>query len=264
MNPSIPVRFIQHEQSPCPELYMSVYVATKNKWEYAQFAEWLVRGSCYSALTPEEADLVIFTGGADVDPLLYGEKSHHTTRIDPVRDTDDMALYSKCAAQGIPMMGICRGAQFLAVMNGFKLYQDINNHNGPHDVWDVHNRKLLKNVSSVHHQAVIYEQDRGMEVIAHSANKANKRWKNPEEQVMGFRPDVEAYFIRDTCCLGIQGHPEYRGYPEFAAWSLKLIEDFIVCNPDIEFNSKSVRRMKDDIMKQRSDNWTWEQKKVVN
>lgn len=247
---SIPVRFLKMEKATYPELYLSVYIETANNWEKAQFAEWLVRSSCYQAKAPDEADLVVFTGGPDVDPVLYGEKPHSSTSANVIRDGKDMELYFKCVAEGIPMLGICRGAQFLAVMNGFKLYQDINCHNGSHDVWDIHNKQLLMNVSSVHHQAVIYEAGKGMELIAHCANRATKRWKNPEVLVEGHKPDVEAYFIRGTCCLGIQGHPEYKGYEKFSAWSLDLVNDFIVCNPDISFNLKGMRRMNPDLIAQ--------------
>ena len=55
---------------PYTDLYMEVYVAG-DSFEQEAFAKWLVQADCLMADSPEEADLVIFTGGADVNPDLY-------------------------------------------------------------------------------------------------------------------------------------------------------------------------------------------------
>src|SRR5690554_3184603 len=78
--------------------------------------------------TAEEADLVCFIGGEDVQPSLYGEHDHPSTHTNPARDEMEEKLFHYCLNEGIPMAGICRGAQFLNVMNGGKLYQDVDNH----------------------------------------------------------------------------------------------------------------------------------------
>lgn len=73
----------------------------------------------------EYADLVIFNGGADVDPSLYGEESTHS-HTDPEHDKADLAAWE--ASEGKYRVGICRGGQFLNVMNGGKLRQHIDGH----------------------------------------------------------------------------------------------------------------------------------------
>lgn len=256
------VRFLKEAKMKYPDLYLSVYVHTNANWEYSAFAEWLVKSSCYKAETPDLADLVIFTGGPDVDPSLYGEEKHESTQFNTERDSFDVAMYSYCMTQGIPMLGVCRGAQFLAVMNGFKLYQDINNHHSTHDIFDCIGKKIIRNISSVHHQAVIYEPDKGMEMLAHCANKATTRWHNPEQATYGHQPDVEAFFIRDTCCLGVQGHPEYRNYEEYSAWCAGLIEAYVNLNIDLTW-SGSVRRMKPEFLDERNAK-TATKKKAMN
>lgn len=220
-----------------PELYLEVFIAG-SEWEHRMFADMFSRARCTKAKTPEGADLVVFTGGPDVNPELYGEKPHRTVKVDHERDTSDITLYNTCIEHGIPMFGVCRGAQFLHVMNGGKLYQDVDGHYGDHSIFDVDDKLVIQKVSSVHHQMVIYQN--GMKVIADSS-KAQNRWKNPDESVTGTMCDVEAFFYRDICALGVQGHPEYRGFDEFTAWTLKKIEQYIVHNPDCQRKGRVLR-----------------------
>lgn len=76
----------------------------------------------------ELADLVVFTGGQDVDPTLYGEPRHPTTSTSPSRDLSEVAVFNKVSVLGKHLIGICRGAQFLCVMAGGKLVQHQENH----------------------------------------------------------------------------------------------------------------------------------------
>jgi hypothetical protein len=108
-----------------PALYMSVYVVPD--WDVpddcARFARLFARAGCYRADSIEEADLVVFGGGSDIEPLLYGESNenaHPTVHFNPERDAADIKVYLQARNQGTPMMGVCRGAQFLHVMNGGK------------------------------------------------------------------------------------------------------------------------------------------------
>src|SRR6266702_4767702 len=43
----------------------------------------------------EDADLVVFTGGEDVDPAIYGDLPHPTTRFNTKRDTYEIAEFQK-------------------------------------------------------------------------------------------------------------------------------------------------------------------------
>ena len=55
------------------------------------------------------ADLVCFTGGADVSPQLYGHPVHPATYFDQTRDSQEMAIFEAATKKGTPMVGICRG-----------------------------------------------------------------------------------------------------------------------------------------------------------
>lgn len=56
-----------------------------------------------------EADLVCFTGGADVSPNLYGDDTHRATYADRHRDAKERGIFQQCLDNGTPMVGICRG-----------------------------------------------------------------------------------------------------------------------------------------------------------
>lgn len=236
------------------DLWLEVYTAGETEHEDRLFAEMFIRARCTKADAPEDADMVVFGGGSDVNPMLYGEEPHCLTHFDTKRDERDIALYKKCLSLGIPMFGVCRGAQFLAVMNGLKLYQDIDGHTGNHMVYDVQEGKAVQNVSSVHHQSVIKPPMENKDfILVADCTKSTVRWLNASEQdTTGSMKDVEAFFIRSTCSLGVQGHPEYRGYYNFLQWTLAKIDKFIALNPDIEIRDGH-KRMKVELMNARDD-----------
>lgn len=221
-----------------PELYLEVYIAGSPNVE-RMFADMFTRARCSRAPSPEKADLVVFTGGPDVWPGLYGEDSHALTRSDQERDSKDLNLYTLCEDEGIPMFGVCRGAQFLHVANGGKLLQHVNNHYGDHQIYLLDEKRTLSKVSSTHHQMCIPNDS--MKVLADSS-AASERWYSATEHTMNEnRQDPEAFFYRDTCCLGVQGHPEYAGYEEYAKWCLDKINEYIVENPDITRKGRVLR-----------------------
>src|SRR5574344_1685246 len=79
--------------------------------------------------SPLKADIVFFTGGEDVSPSLYGEKAHRTTFANKKRDIVEMEVFNLIKDNSdILKLGVCRGSQFLTVMNGAKLVQNVNNH----------------------------------------------------------------------------------------------------------------------------------------
>jgi gamma-glutamyl-gamma-aminobutyrate hydrolase PuuD len=229
-----------------PDLYLAVFVAPD--WaepeEAARFARLFARSGCYRADTIDEADLVVFGGGSDVEPLLYGEDNnnrHPTTYFNQERDAADIKLYLQARDLGIAMMGVCRGSQFLHVVNGGKLYQDIDGHHGPHKAFDVRNKQLLENVSSVHHQSCMYQPDAGMEVLLTSANTSNIRWINADVKEKKPTIDIEAFFYRDTGCFGVQGHPEYANYNRYSVWCLEQIRDLFLNSPDFGWDGDHFR-----------------------
>ncbi|MFD1715696.1 gamma-glutamyl-gamma-aminobutyrate hydrolase family protein [Amnibacterium flavum] len=71
-------------------------------------------------------DALVLTGGADVDPALYGADRHERTQ-DPRHDRDawESALLAAAIDRDMPFLAICRGAQLLNVTLGGTLHQHL-------------------------------------------------------------------------------------------------------------------------------------------
>lgn len=71
-------------------------------------------------------DGLLLTGGADLDPALYGEAPLPETKSpEPLRDATELAITRWALDKRLPVLGICRGMQLLNVACGGSLYQDI-------------------------------------------------------------------------------------------------------------------------------------------
>jgi gamma-glutamyl-gamma-aminobutyrate hydrolase PuuD len=250
-----PVQLLKDHTLDFPLLGFSVFVQPDPDVpdDEARYAKMFARTYSKRAKSVLEADLVIFSGGSDVNPALYGEERHETTLFDTQRDETDIALYNMCIEHGIPMFGVCRGAQFGSVMNKGKLFQNVDHHYGDHPMWDIKRDKPLEKVSSVHHQMVQQNTANGMQIIATSARSTKRQTmvgKN-ECTAFGTNADIEAFFYRDSCFLGVQGHPEYGGYNYYTVWCLDLIQEFIYENPDLDWTDGNLR-MKPDLRLERT------------
>ena len=74
----------------------------------------------------ELCDGFFFTGGHDIDPARYGETVKETCGARQYhRDDVEFRLFEKVKHTNKPLLGVCRGAQFLNVALGGTLYQDI-------------------------------------------------------------------------------------------------------------------------------------------
>ena len=71
------------------------------------------------------ADGVVITGGHDIDPVLYAAAPEVTPKYDPERDALESAVIDRALERGLPLLGICRGAQLLNVRLGGNLFQEL-------------------------------------------------------------------------------------------------------------------------------------------
>jgi putative glutamine amidotransferase len=73
------------------------------------------------------ADGVVFSGGEDIHPSFYGEMVlERCGAIDEKRDLFEVELFRGALERGVPILGVCRGMQLIAVALGGSLYQDLS------------------------------------------------------------------------------------------------------------------------------------------
>lgn len=82
----------------------------------------------------DRLDGLLFAGGADLSPELYGaEQNPATTGVRPDRDAAESALLAAALARDLPVLGVCRGMQLLVAHAGGSLHQhlpDVVGHEG--------------------------------------------------------------------------------------------------------------------------------------
>jgi len=79
------------------------------------------------ALIPQYVDFIdgiVFSGGDDLDPALYGQTLHpKAIPIDPARQKFELALLAEIERRRVPALGICCGSQLMNIYRGGSLIQ---------------------------------------------------------------------------------------------------------------------------------------------
>lgn len=160
-------------------------------------------------LKPEENAFLIIWGGADIHPDLYKHPLHSTTRPGGARDRAEWGLVQRAIEIGMPIVGVCRGAQMLCAAAGGFLLQNVQHHFGNHFLDTIDGNVIHTN--SIHHQMMA-----GLEMIDHELVawhrpaplsrygykddqwfEPSPNWKEPE---FVYFPKINGY--------AIQWHPE--------------------------------------------------------
>jgi putative glutamine amidotransferase len=126
-------------------------------------------------------DGICLSGGPDLDPGAYGARDRHPQlgETEPSLDAFELALARAALERGVPILGVCRGAQALNVAAGGTLHQHLEGHRQteagtlPTHVVEVAPHTRLAAivgagtlaVNSFHHQAVATLGD-GLRVVA--------------------------------------------------------------------------------------------------
>lgn len=161
--------------------------------------------------TPTADDLLIIWGGADISPSIYGMPNVASFANDtPSRqDRAEMDLV-KCAQEfGVPILGVCRGAQLVCAMSGGKLAQHVDRHGGDHEITTDDKRQII--TSSVHHQ-MMYPFDVEHKLIAWSTHHLSAVYEGLNDvEVEKIRAvgEPEIVWFPKTKSLAVQGHPEF-------------------------------------------------------
>ena len=175
-------------------------------------------------------DGIIFTGGPDVRPSLFGEDIIPSCgAINDERDAFEIKLYKMAMAADKSILGVCRGVQVMNIAEGGNIYQDIYSQSGTrlvHHTLDgeraFHNVRLTDNnalhkikfsaesfiVNSYHHQSVKDLAD-GYEAFAYSDDGL-----------------IEAIYMPSRRFVaGVQWHPEKRFEGDIN--SFRILIDFV-------------------------------------
>jgi putative glutamine amidotransferase len=133
----------------------------------------------------DRLDGICLSGGPDLDPDAYGAPERHAELgpTEPGLDAFELELARAADTRGLPILGICRGAQALNVARGGTLHQHLPGHRQiepatatTHTVQIEPGSRLAEiagagrlRVNSFHHQAVDV-LGRGLRAVAHSAD----------------------------------------------------------------------------------------------
>ena len=161
--------------------------------------------------TLDRIDALILSGGGDINPLFGGDEPSPRLRgINQKRDLPELMITRLAYNRQIPILGICRGIQALAVALGGKVAQDISiqanvKHSQDADrAEQTHSIKIAEDsilhslygeekiyVNSFHHQAVKDAGDK-FRVVAKSSDGIIEAMESSEYKSI----------------IGVQWHPE--------------------------------------------------------
>lgn len=153
--------------------------------------------------------LVMFTGGEDVHPSMYNDISpRNLCNSNLARDRKEMVIFHHALTHNIKMTGICRGCQFINVMSGGRLMHHIDHHEGGNHLMQTSRVEKPVLVNSYHHQMVI--PPKYAYIIGWSKSRLSKEYIGRNDKKVEWPgPEIEAIWIPNTKCCGVQYHPEW-------------------------------------------------------
>ena len=191
---------------------------------------------------------LVIWGGGDISPSLYGQHPCSRTGAKDEMSSQDfieMQLAATAVKKGIPIIGICRGAQMMCAMAGGKLIQDVSGHGNNHQI-ETDTGKILT-TTSVHHQMMFPWDIANYNLIAWTYPKRSKEYiegtqvgdkeKDRGDVVVAFPDKVdpmyhepEIIYLPQIKALCIQGHPEFIANleHEFVQYCRALVTQYLI------------------------------------
>lgn len=198
-----------------------IYIVGETGGHYANWMEGTI------VPTMESADLVVFTGGEDVDPSMYGEPQNPKTYSNLERDIFERNAWLKAVSLGKRIIGICRGSQFACVMSGGRLVQHQENQRFYHNI-NTYDGKTLE-ITSTHHQAQypwnLPEEEYSILGWTQGMSRMHEDGEG-RELPEAANKECEIVYYKKTRALGIQGHPEMMFDPSHPTiqWLRELLD----------------------------------------
>lgn len=191
-------------------------------------------------LTEDESELldayllcdgILFTGGHDVSPEIYKEKKREKCgTICLPRDSMESFLLEKCLADNKPLLGICRGIQFMNAYLGGTLFQDLSTEyesSIEHHMEPPYDRKA--------HSVTVLEKTALAEIIGAGPHDVNSyhhqaiKELSPRVIKMAVSEDglIEAIAVKNhRFAIGVQWHPEF-SY-KTSKESMNIVKAFVI------------------------------------
>ena len=177
----------------------------------------LVKDQSEAKAELEKVDVLIMTGGEDVDPSYYNEEPDpKLEEVNKERDVSDMALLKEAIEEDRPVLCTCRGAQVLNVLRGGSLYQDIPTSEEFKDSDILH--RDPKQEDFTYHEVAIEEGSLLEHIVGADSLKANS-WHHQGLKDIGEGLKVtarsadgmaEAVELEGSSyVVGVQWHPEW-------------------------------------------------------
>lgn len=188
-------------------------------------------------------DCLVLWGGEDISPVYYNEKPHYASQSKQgptTRDRNEWAAMQWAYKNKIPIIGVCRGAQFLCVFSGGKLIQHVDGHHKTHNVMCSDRTDLLE-TSSCHHQMMYPYDLKDYQLLAWSSFSQSTKYEGEDSKAytdMHSRFEPEVVYFPQTKGLAIQGHPEWMGAKEpFVEYLLEKVDTLLLTKsePVLEF-----------------------------
>lgn len=171
-------------------------------------------------------DALILWGGSDIATSFYDEKPYNSyqSAYPSKRDLFEWELLRRAQKKGVPIIGVCRGAQLMCAFAGGKLVQDVSHHQISHPVV-TYDKKVFNDVKSAHHQMMFPYAltDDEYEVLATVPQNRSSRYEGLSKDekecftVDGFL-EPECIFFPTIKGFAIQGHPEWENGSAYQKW----------------------------------------------
>ncbi len=159
-----------------------------------------------------KCDGLLLPGGADVNPILYGEEPIEACgKPNETRDNAEPSILKAFLEAGKPVFAICRGIQIMNVVLGGSLFQDIKSQQQVNHADFIHRTKFT-------HTANVNENSKLFEIMGKSEIKVNSMHHQAIKELGnglistatssdGF---IEAIELENySFCVGVQWHPEH-------------------------------------------------------
>jgi gamma-glutamyl-gamma-aminobutyrate hydrolase PuuD len=172
-----------------------------------EYSNWIPNAEISDDI--QTADLVLFEGGEDVTPLIYGEPIGKHTSFNTKRDVKEVEIFAHALQLGKPILGVCRGSQLVCALSGGKLVQHQKNPSHIHNIY-INDGESIIPLTSTHHQAQypFGLKDDEYKILAYTKDLCEYHLDGRDKELNPPK-EVEICYYPKTNALAIQPHPEF-------------------------------------------------------